>query len=74
MDAQSERSEANAVHALLTYKDEFGRGEALEKARFVNNAIRSIVSSNLKHRQPFVPTSQALPKTLRDNLTNTCLA
>ena len=74
LDTQSERSEANAVEALLAFRNEFGSGVAEDKARFVNNAIRSIVSSNVKHRQPLVPTFPELPPALKRDLISMSLA
>jgi AcrR family transcriptional regulator len=74
LDEQAEQAEETAIHALLQFRSEFGIGDAQNKARFVNNFVRSVISSNIKHRQPLVPMSTRLSAELKWELVDTCVA
>lgn len=73
LKSQTSRSEQSAVKGILEFRHEIAGRSPEIKAQFVNNIVRTFVSSVVGSNHPLVGTHPSLPSHLRDQLTVMCL-
>lgn len=73
LDAQAARSEEALVNGILRFRREIEACSPRSKARFVNNVVRSVVSSNAGHDQPLVAIFPSQAPALKDQLVDMCV-